>query len=348
MDLTAEDFIPSLAGYVQALPIITTLRLCNRYAQGPACGVNKLPTEIIELIETHVHVATRKSAFAEWEQQKKCTEGTCACDFDAQELLDPRVKRHQSLLASSEATQIGEIDQILGLEAPSSSTTCTIDSAAGCAKLHHVCLPHYENVRNFSLRTRDFRALDADARLMKRHFGLEIWTPIRHSYDVHPEDVRLRPAGSSYVDLSTRERMLLHHKSMSKAGIYLMLPGFMETRCEGSIRCPERALLGETFATASCPDRKMMRRFLRVFRLLQLLPDERLRLLERVVNLVECNGESESNCALTKRLRRKGAEFDEGRNGHLIYGSWWPAVIEVARRVSWESRMQTSWLRRDS
>lgn len=347
MDLIAEDFIPSLAGYVRSLPVITTLRLCNRYAKGPACGVNKLPTEIIELIEALVHVATRKSAFAEWEQQKRCTEGSCTCDFDAQEALDPRMRRHQSLLASREATQIGEIDQILGLEAPSSST-CTADSAGGCAKLHHACRPHYENVRNFSLRTRDFRALDADARLVKRLFGLEIWTPIRHSYDVHPEDVRLRPAGSSYVDLSTRERMLLHHKSLSKAGIYLMLPGFMETRCEGSNRCLDRHLLGETFAAAPCPDRKTMRRFLRAFRLLQVLPDERLRLLERVVNLVECDDEGESNCALTKRLRRKGTEFDEGRNEHLIYGRGWPAVIEVARRVSWESRMQTSWLGRDS
>lgn len=84
-----------------------------------------------------------------------------------------------------------------------------------------------------------------------------------------------------------------------------------------------------------------------MFRLLHLLPDEHLRLLERVVNLVECDDDGESNCALSKRLFRKAADFDEGRDEHVIHGKLWPAIFEVERKFSWESRMQTNWLRRD-
>lgn len=317
MLVSAEDFIPSLAGYVQSLDTITTLRLCNRYGKGSSCFVNKLPTEMIELIEAHVHTATRQQAFAEWEQQKKCTEGSCACDFDKHKAVE-RKELQKSYLKSY---------------------AMTANDSLG---------PHDANVRDFCLRTRGFRALDADAQLVRKYFGLDIWTPITHSYDVHPDDIRLRPllTRSSLVDVNTRESLRPDtHRNRSQ--LFFMLPRSMLRKCSGKDSCPESFAIAREFMAAPRPDRNMMRRFLRVFRMLGLQTDRNLRLLEAVVNLTEVESADVSNSVLRERVIRKVAKLGRS-NSHVIEGKAWPDILHVQRRSSWESRMQSSWLAKDA
>lgn len=317
MLVSAEDFIPSLAGYVQSLDIITALRLCNRYGKGTECFVNKLPTEMIELIEAQVHVATRQEAFTEWEQQRKCTEGRCACDYDKHRAIE-RKELQKSYLASY---------------------AMTANDSLG---------PHDANVRDFCLRTRGFRALDADAQLVRKYFGLDIWTPITHSYDVHPDDIRLRPllTRSSLVDVNTREQLRPDtHRTRSQ--LFFMLPGYMQRKCSGRDSCPESFAIAQDFMAASRSDRNLMRRFLRVFRLLGLQTGRDLRLLEAVVNLTEVESADVSNRMLRERVIRKVVELGRS-NTHVIEGKAWPDILHVQRRSSWESRMQTGWLAKNA
>lgn len=344
MSLSAEDFIPSLAGYVQSLPIITALRLCNRYGQGSAAFVNTLPTEIIDLIEAHVHVATRQSACTEWEQQKNCTEGNCACFPESCEPFDPCLHRHKPLPASCAAVPIGAFDRTLGLEIRSLTRTT---SSARSARLRSGCA-HHANVRNFALRTRDFRALESDARLVKKYFGLNVWTPIRHSYDIHPDDIRLRPrlGRSNGMDASMTPKALLRQHGLGPQ-LCLMLPGSTESRSAGSSQIEERLSLKRKFEAEPCPDWKMMRRFLRVFRTLGLQTHERLRLLERVVNLVAHDSGAECNRALQDRFLDEIIDSDEGIDEDVLEGKLCPDILHVERRSSWESRLQTGWLTRN-
>ena len=306
-----EDFIPSLAGYVRSLDITTALRLCNRYGRGTNCHVNKLPTELIELIEAHVDIAMRQKEIVEWEQQKRCAECKCACDYDEHWPVD-RKELHRSLLVKDRAAKR------------------PIDEVEDDRNVHHA------NIRDFSLRTRGFRALDADARLVKKYFGLDIWTPIMHSYDVHPGDVRLRPLLSRPGPPGMQSQL------------FFMLPGFLQRKCDSEYQRPGSfSTMDRDFAAAPGPDRMMMRRFLRVFRMLGLLPDEHLRLLEKVVNFATFGSTDESNAALRKRVLNKLAELGGGLSQHAVDGNVFPEILHVERSSSWESRMQSGWLAKD-
>ena len=98
------------------------------------------------------------------------------------------------------------------------------------------------------------------------------------------------------------------------------------------------------FAAAPGPDGMMMRRFLRVFRMLGLLSDGHLRLLEKVVNHAGFGGPDESNAALRERVLNKLAELGRGQVQHAIDGKVFPEILHVQRSSSWESRMQSGWL----
>jgi hypothetical protein len=308
MTVSVEDFIPSLAGYVQSLDITTALRLCNRYGRGPSCHVNKLPTELIELIEAHVHIAMRQSALVEWKQQKQCAEGKCACDYDEHWPVD-RKELRRSLLPKDR------------------SAKRPIDEVEDDRNLHHA------NIRDFAVRTRGFRALDTDARLVKKYFGLDIWTPIMHSYDVHPGDVRLRPLLSRPGPPGVQSQL------------FFVLPGFLRRTCDGEYQRPGSfSTMDQNFAAAPGPDRRMMRRFLRVFRMLGLLSDANLRLLEKAVHLAAFGITDESNAALQKRIFNKLAELGKGQSQHVVNGTVLPNIVHVQRSSSWESRMQSAWL----
>ena len=101
------------------------------------------------------------------------------------------------------------------------------------------------------------------------------------------------------------------------------------------------------FAAAPGPDRRMMRRFLRVFRMLGLLPDGQLRLLETVVNLAGFGSTDESNAALRKRVLNKFAELGKGHTQQVVDGRVLPDILHVERTSSWESRMQSAWLAKE-
>lgn len=311
MAASVEDFIPSLAAYVRTLDITTALRLCNRYGRGTGCHVNKLPTELIELIEAHVHIAMRQDAFVEWKQQKRCAEGKCACDYDEHWPVD-RTELNRPLLMKDRAAKR------------------PIDEVEDDRNLHHA------NIRDFSLRTRGFQALGADARLVKKYFGLDIWTPIMHSYDVHPGDLRLRPLLSRPGPQGMQSQL------------FFMLPGFLQRKCGSEYQRPGSfSTMDRDFAAAPGPDRMMMRQFLRVFRMLGLLPDEHLRLLEKVVHLAAFGITDESNAALRKRVLIKLAELGREQASHAIDEKVLPEILHVQRSSSWESRMQSGWLAED-
>jgi hypothetical protein len=130
--------------------------------------------------------------------------------------------------------------------------------------------------------------------------------------------------------------------------MFFMLPGFLQRKCGSEYQRPGSfSMMDRDFAAAPGPDRMMMRRFLRVFRRLGLLPDEHLRLLEKVVHLAAIGITDESNAALRKRVLIKLAELGRGQASHAIDEKVLPEILHVQRSSSWESRMQSGWLATD-
>lgn len=68
---------PHLQAYVETKPVIDALRLCNRFGQGPDVHINKLPQELIAMIEEELQVPRRATAFDDWDQDFACFEGRC-------------------------------------------------------------------------------------------------------------------------------------------------------------------------------------------------------------------------------------------------------------------------------
>lgn len=75
--MRVEQLGAHLEAYVTTLPNIITLRLCNRFGTGSECHINKLPVELVELIEEHIVALEREKALAIWSQQHKCNEKKC-------------------------------------------------------------------------------------------------------------------------------------------------------------------------------------------------------------------------------------------------------------------------------
>jgi hypothetical protein len=246
-----------------------------------------------------------------------CTEGRCAC------VCDDYWASERKGLHKSEPTNLAR-RHVADLEGSLNS--------------------HHGNIHNFSRRTRGFRPLDADARLVKKYFGMDIWTPIMHSYDVHPGDVRLRPL---LPRPGPREQLLpSSHRDQSQ--MLFVLPRPSQHRRGEEDWFPESFSIYQDFMAAPCPDRRLMRRFMRLFRMLGLQSDEHLRLLETIVNLAAAETTDESNSELRERIDSKLAEFGEGPTQHAFGKKVWPEILHVQRSSSWESRMQTGWLAKDA
>lgn len=66
-----------LQAYVDLLPVINTLRLCNRYGKGMQVAVTKLPVEIVTVIERYLIDDTRAQLRDVWEAAFRCWEHRC-------------------------------------------------------------------------------------------------------------------------------------------------------------------------------------------------------------------------------------------------------------------------------
>lgn len=72
-----EQLAAHLKAYVDTLPTITTLRLCNRFGTGNDCHVNRLPVELVNLIEEHIVGQEREAALETYSKALRCCEGRC-------------------------------------------------------------------------------------------------------------------------------------------------------------------------------------------------------------------------------------------------------------------------------
>lgn len=77
MPIRVEQLGAHLEVYVATLPTITTLRLCNRFGTGNNCHVNRLPVELVKLVEELIVEPEREKALSTWSRQHRCYEDRC-------------------------------------------------------------------------------------------------------------------------------------------------------------------------------------------------------------------------------------------------------------------------------
>jgi hypothetical protein len=61
-----------LEAYVETIPAITALRLCNRFGKGANCYIHKLPIELVQMIEDIIIERERERCLVPWSKQTRC------------------------------------------------------------------------------------------------------------------------------------------------------------------------------------------------------------------------------------------------------------------------------------
>lgn len=77
IQVDVEQLGANLEAYVNLLPTIHTLRLCNRYGKGEHVRINTLPVELVTYIEELVTADERASKRAEWAIDFRCYQQLC-------------------------------------------------------------------------------------------------------------------------------------------------------------------------------------------------------------------------------------------------------------------------------
>ena len=85
MDMTLTWALPvkvevlgaHLEAYLETLPNINALRLCNCFGTGPEAHISKLPIELLTHIEAEIIEPVRQTRLSAWSQNFKCFEQTC-------------------------------------------------------------------------------------------------------------------------------------------------------------------------------------------------------------------------------------------------------------------------------
>ena len=72
-----DKLVAHLEAYVQTIPAITALRLCNRFGKGDDCHIHKLPVELVDEVEKLIIEPERERRLAVWIREMKCWSKKC-------------------------------------------------------------------------------------------------------------------------------------------------------------------------------------------------------------------------------------------------------------------------------
>jgi hypothetical protein len=205
--------------YVDTIPAITALRLCNRFGTGDDCHINKLPIELVGLIEEHIVEPERESGLEYWNRTLKCCEGNCEPldHYDEEELSR---LYHSTFGCRNDGCetgrpQIGILDECYHRE-------CKGDKCPAWKYDRHLNRKMRKQLEELpDITYKDFSSLceiwrmdcgpdlDADGdffkknrELLKTHFGISVWTG------------RLRPMGMNDTDHTTTAYLTLPKSTM--------------------------------------------------------------------------------------------------------------------------------------
>nr|OQO20129.1 hypothetical protein B0A51_11570 [Rachicladosporium sp. CCFEE 5018] len=184
LPVKADKLGAHLQAYVETLDAIIALRLCNRFGTGPGTAVQKLPVELVTMIEKVVFQETCKEKLPEWELDFACFEHKCdgslSSHMTREEMLDIWYRFE---LGQEECYSDAED----GSDDPDGNSSHAfkpltderlrriIDDEWDCEYMNFDSEDdiHREREADWSNRTTLF---EEHRELLKRNFGVDVWT----------------------------------------------------------------------------------------------------------------------------------------------------------------------------
>lgn len=250
-----------LQAYIDTLPTIIALRLCSRFGSGPQCCINKLPVELVSIIEKFIVEPAREETFVTWSRNYRCFELRC-------DIIDDHMTHDQQheLYHLDENRPCSETTQCTFNQEPNMETAainrkkmlnCVFDSTGFWDAEHDIRVGAWESKVGMDDSHCIFTQHEV---LLRSHFGIDFWTSI----------VRLPPL--EVVRRKSEEWKLTEgHNTSSMA--YMTLPNDGHTREKWATR-----LHGDDFETGyassvhlgATPSQASLRRFSRALNILGL------------------------------------------------------------------------------
>jgi len=182
-----------LEAYTDTLPVITALRLCNRFGKGKNCYISKLPTELINEIEHLILEPERERCLATWSKELKCWERECKAfdDHFTPEEQDIFCAHYRCMTdgCEDEAHTSGKI--VRHGHICSGKETCALAHSLSYEEAlismpkklsknayRHECS---DNRMRFLRKIKD-GFLYSHRHLLKLHFGVDFWTSITRTW----------------------------------------------------------------------------------------------------------------------------------------------------------------------
>ncbi|KAK4624332.1 hypothetical protein CLAFUW4_06040 [Fulvia fulva] len=170
--------------YVTSQPAINTLRLCNRYGSGENAAINKLPVELVEHIEGYYMADRRSQLLAEWKLELACWKATCSPlehldDEDEIENIMEEYKCNIDLecyMENNDEENMGMLEEHLIEERDIGPEPLPPYTGEDSWRTVHVARKLSWEKKTGSPGHREVSQLDMYNTVLKKHFGLEVWT----------------------------------------------------------------------------------------------------------------------------------------------------------------------------
>jgi len=242
------DLGASLKAYVDTLPTVNTLRLCNCFGKGPNAFITKMPVELVKAVETHVVKPARAKVATDWERDFRCFQQECSMtDYLSREEKFEIYYDYMTELSWNFDDDIEEpSDAKLERVVPQTIGGGYIDS---CHETHYERRGEWAARIEFSPTHGRRGFLVGHEALVAKHFGVDLW--ISH--------VRLRPNNGEMGDDDPTETTVA----------YLTMPGnkprsqhwtTAESE-EDSLTCGCESGYGIPLLTGDAPLKESLRRF---------------------------------------------------------------------------------------
>lgn len=146
--------------YRETLPVLNTLRACNRFGKGSQCYINNLPVELIERISHYYVLPIRQEKLAWWKSLQDCYEDNCdlTAHWSKEEILS--IYQEHRAAGTCKCVEHASVDDL-------------DDLADFIGK--HVDWDQTHNERLYEWQDQIEKHLPKAFRTFNKHFGLDIW-----------------------------------------------------------------------------------------------------------------------------------------------------------------------------
>lgn len=160
--VNAAQLAAHVESHILKLPVVNTVRACNRFGKGPQCHINRLPVELVQRIIHYYLSEDRETRLEECVKLLRCYEDTCTVfdHYSREDLLEIYDEHYvdDNILSVFDKPDRPNDEKLLR-----SVGECELDETSN----------HYDNRLAWELCLETW--LSKESKNLQKHFGVDAW-----------------------------------------------------------------------------------------------------------------------------------------------------------------------------